>query len=440
MMVMAYPDAPGTPLSSSRQYAHSFALPIAQPHAQQRERQQPPPFEYPASHNQPFSSSSMPAYHSTTTYVTPHASSLSHSQTRPLSPVQMNRSVSHERTSWDVFEPSSSSGGHNAMPGYLPSRTFPSSFESVFEEQVNRAHELSSLPGMEDRKLKPLVPFPDSDPDLTRQWTFDGGSPTDAPQHPHYSQLPHAAHNQYAQTAYPASLAATQHFLPTGMTLSTRSDRVRSGYSQHTQPIMPVITSPDLLGWQDSTGNRFDVSPVQSSVSDTKDAGSPRSVHSASPSHHSDGKEDASGAALLPAKKKRKRASGKQLETLNMVYARTAFPTTEERHELARQLDMSPRSVQIWFQNRRQSQRERRPMGASPLAPNVDRIPKRELSAGRGLAAPYPMTLTTYPMHDLLEFQAGAAADPNMDARSVALDDTHPDNLRRGRPRRMRTP
>jgi homeobox protein YOX1/YHP1 len=47
-------------------------------------------------------------------------------------------------------------------------------------------------------------------------------------------------------------------------------------------------------------------------------------------------------------KKKRKRADARQLEVLNATYNRTAFPSTEERAALAKQLDMSARSVQIW--------------------------------------------------------------------------------------------
>ena len=47
-------------------------------------------------------------------------------------------------------------------------------------------------------------------------------------------------------------------------------------------------------------------------------------------------------------KKKRKRADARQLEVLNATYARTAFPSTEERAALAKELDMSARSVQIW--------------------------------------------------------------------------------------------
>ncbi len=54
------------------------------------------------------------------------------------------------------------------------------------------------------------------------------------------------------------------------------------------------------------------------------------------------------GADLTMPKKKRKRADAAQLKMLTDVYNRTAFPTTEERHELAKKLDMTPRSVQIW--------------------------------------------------------------------------------------------
>ncbi|KDQ53475.1 hypothetical protein JAAARDRAFT_49688 [Jaapia argillacea MUCL 33604] len=83
-------------------------------------------------------------------------------------------------------------------------------------------------------------------------------------------------------------------------------------------------------------------------------------------------------------KKKRKRADAAQLKVLNEVYQRTAFPSTEERQELARKLDMSARSVQIWlvmcflfalrkvtvdvrhrFQNKRQAMRQSSRQAAS---------------------------------------------------------------------------
>ncbi|KAJ2790662.1 hypothetical protein H4R20_006979, partial [Coemansia guatemalensis] len=68
--------------------------------------------------------------------------------------------------------------------------------------------------------------------------------------------------------------------------------------------------------------------------------------------------------ALTPAaapqiKGKRKRASPHQLKVLNDIYLKTAFPSTETRNRLARELGMTPRTVQIWFQNKRQASRQR---------------------------------------------------------------------------------
>ncbi|KAF9263381.1 homeobox-domain-containing protein [Marasmius fiardii PR-910] len=64
-------------------------------------------------------------------------------------------------------------------------------------------------------------------------------------------------------------------------------------------------------------------------------------------------------------RKKRKRADAQQLKILNESFAKNAFPSTEERLALAKLLDMSPRSVQIWFQNKRQSTRQTRQSYAS---------------------------------------------------------------------------
>ncbi|KAI7860279.1 hypothetical protein BDC45DRAFT_494055 [Circinella umbellata] len=57
---------------------------------------------------------------------------------------------------------------------------------------------------------------------------------------------------------------------------------------------------------------------------------------------------------------KRKRATPNQLTVLNRVFSQTYFPPTELRIELGKQLGMSPRTVQIWFQNKRQSMRNGR--------------------------------------------------------------------------------
>lgn len=55
---------------------------------------------------------------------------------------------------------------------------------------------------------------------------------------------------------------------------------------------------------------------------------------------------------------KRKRATAVQTQILQNAFAKTAFPSTLQREYLARRLGMSPRTVQIWFQNKRQAARK----------------------------------------------------------------------------------
>ncbi|KAI9062866.1 hypothetical protein FKP32DRAFT_1572756 [Trametes sanguinea] len=49
----------------------------------------------------------------------------------------------------------------------------------------------------------------------------------------------------------------------------------------------------------------------------------------------------------------------------------TAFPSTEERNELAKKLGMSSRSVQIWFQNKRQAMRQSSRQAAASAPPTT---------------------------------------------------------------------
>lgn len=56
----------------------------------------------------------------------------------------------------------------------------------------------------------------------------------------------------------------------------------------------------------------------------------------------------------LQLKPKRKRANAQQLEILRQTFQKTPFPDAEARKLLAKNLGMTARSVQIWFQNQRQ--------------------------------------------------------------------------------------
>ncbi|KAG0049889.1 hypothetical protein BGZ83_005264 [Gryganskiella cystojenkinii] len=58
-------------------------------------------------------------------------------------------------------------------------------------------------------------------------------------------------------------------------------------------------------------------------------------------------------------KAKRKRANPEQLSVLNAAFERSYFPSTEERIRLSKLTNMCPRTVQIWFQNKRQSVKAR---------------------------------------------------------------------------------
>ncbi|KAG8830422.1 hypothetical protein FRC18_008121 [Serendipita sp. 400] len=89
-------------------------------------------------------------------------------------------------------------------------------------------------------------------------------------------------------------------------------------------------------------------------------------------------------------KKRRSRATQEQLDILNGVYARTPFPTTAERSELAARLKMTPRSVQIWFQNKRQgaknSENRKPPLvsaqaAAMPLSSSVSNLSSSETNS-----------------------------------------------------------
>ncbi|KIO09836.1 hypothetical protein M404DRAFT_74218, partial [Pisolithus tinctorius Marx 270] len=50
--------------------------------------------------------------------------------------------------------------------------------------------------------------------------------------------------------------------------------------------------------------------------------------------------------------KHRKRTSRSQLKVLEEVYRKDTKPNAAIRKKLAAELDMLPRAVQVWFQNR----------------------------------------------------------------------------------------
>lgn len=108
--------------------------------------------------------------------------------------------------------------------------------------------------------------------------------------------------------------------------------------------------------------------PVKSPASTPSDffAESPRSEAYYSPMLKLTGE---TGQDLKP---KRRRASPAQLQILSSVFDQTGgFPSTELRRQLAVQLGLTPRTVQIWFQNKRQSLKKQTQLLDSISPPHV---------------------------------------------------------------------
>lgn len=110
---------------------------------------------------------------------------------------------------------------------------------------------------------------------------------------------------------------------------------------------------------------------------------------------------------VLHLRPKRRRASTCQVAVLNAVFAHTYFPSTDLRERLGRQLGMSARSVQIWFQNKRQQQRLRRKhqnLNADPKseqelrASNLAFDPLKENYALYSPPAPHPHAAIAIPI------------------------------------------
>ncbi|CAG8462129.1 12654_t:CDS:2 [Dentiscutata heterogama] len=100
--------------------------------------------------------------------------------------------------------------------------------------------------------------------------------------------------------------------------------------------------------------------------------------------HYSHYADRASSTSNYSIHAKRKRANANQLKVLNDVFARTFFPSTELRIQLGKELGMAPRTVQIWFQNKRQSWRSKtRGTSNSSIKDEDDRTLKKNKNDGQ---------------------------------------------------------
>ncbi|KAL0247113.1 hypothetical protein I308_104148 [Cryptococcus tetragattii IND107] len=129
----------------------------------------------------------------------------------------------------------------------------------------------------------------------------------------------------------------------------SQSPRPRPHIHSHTHPMSTECDvrfhSADRLGHGSRLSYGLRLIPVNGPSGGTVDKNT-----SSQASMVSTGKLAFSGIKLA-----RKRANDVQLAALSDAFRRTHYPSTKERHELAMQLGMTSRSVQIWFQNRRRA-------------------------------------------------------------------------------------
>jgi homeobox protein YOX1/YHP1 len=139
---------------------------------------------------------------------------------------------------------------------------------------------------------------------------------------PVYSSTPNPQYQSLTSTAYPAGLG------PSRGTVAPVAATTPHYHHHHHHPPAPVTHVPSDRQVQ---GSRVSALPY------------------ARPAMSPVGYEPPAEVTEPSIKKKRRRADARQLEALNSTYNRTAFPSTEERTQLAKDLDMSARSVQIWL-------------------------------------------------------------------------------------------
>lgn len=104
----------------------------------------------------------------------------------------------------------------------------------------------------------------------------------------------------------------------------------------------PGVMTPNMIP--------LDASPTPGSASLTK----PSQTPSPSASTTSNSRRPPRKSTLTQQQKnqKRQRATQDQLATLEMEFNKNPTPTAQVRDRIAEEIDMTERSVQIWFQNR----------------------------------------------------------------------------------------
>lgn len=140
---------------------------------------------------------------------------------------------------------------------------------------------------------------------------------------------------------------------------------------------------------------------------------------SASDSGGSDKKNEDNYSSALSKKRSRTLTTPSQQRRLMQILEQTRFPSTDVREQLARELGMTPRRVQIWFQNRRQGMKkamEQKTEHETSVTPLADYHRSRGYSFGA-----YPTPTDLYSQSGLRPLTQTQFAPATMTALSTGI-------------------
>ncbi|KAF9272225.1 hypothetical protein BGZ68_002604, partial [Mortierella alpina] len=163
-----------------------------------------------------------------------------------------------------------------------------------------------------------------------------------------------SANSAYGSQAYGYSASSGRHYTPQEQ--QNRYEYEERGW-KYSPVNYPLPTNPTEHGSSSKRPSKPAPSVHPFDTTESKSGKSKKPKRIKNPGHEED--LIVMDDEFYAVKAKRKRANASQLSVLNAAFERSYFPSTEERLRLSKQCRMCPRTVQIWFQNKRQSVKAR---------------------------------------------------------------------------------
>jgi hypothetical protein len=145
------------------------------------------------------------------------------------------------------------------------------------------------------------------------------------------------------QTSSPVSVISNHRRFP---------EKILPQFSYDVEKLSSIEQSSEISLEENKEESEVDVSDEECESHDLGFSGKKRASPEAYDSGDSGNKKEEDDEEITQPKK-RQRTTPEQLEVLEKVYEKEKLPGSDLRKELAIKLKMTPRRVQVWFQNKR---------------------------------------------------------------------------------------